>query len=317
MNCADSMENCRKYGDASPVPYNALSVENKGTKELKDLHNEIHANVQRALQEDIGSGDLTAALIAEGTALAATVISRENAVLCGTQWFEACFQSLDAASAVKWSAKDGDAVRAGQELCRIQGNARTMLTAERSALNFLQLLSAVATQTRCYADAIAGTRAVIVDTRKTLPGLRLAQKYAVTCGGGVNHRIGLYDGILIKENHIIAAGGIQPALKKAMEIAPPGVFVQIEVESLQELQEALTAGARMVLLDNFALDQLADAVALTRRQADEAVILEASGNITLDNVRQVAETGVDRISIGSLTKNIQAIDLSMRFAEQG
>lgn len=317
MNCADSIENRRKYGDASPVPYNVLSVENKGTKELKDLHNEIRDNVQRALQEDIGSGDLTAALIADSKELSASVVSRENAVLCGTQWFQACFQTLDPATAVEWFAKDGNGVRAGQELCRIQGNARTMLTAERSALNFLQLLSAVATQTRRYADAIAGTRAVIVDTRKTLPGLRLAQKYAVTCGGGVNHRIGLYDGILIKENHIIAAGGIQPALNKAMAIALPGVFVQIEVESLQELQEALAAGARMVLLDNFALDQLADAVALTRRQAGEAVILEASGNITLDNVRQVAETGVDRISIGSLTKNIQAIDLSMRFAELG
>jgi nicotinate-nucleotide pyrophosphorylase (carboxylating) len=317
VNCADSMENRRKYGDASSVTYNALSVDNKGTKELKDLHNEIRTNVQRALQEDIGSGDLTAALIPEEIALAATVISRENAVLCGTQWFEACFRSLNPVTAIEWLAKDGDAVLAGQALCRIQGNARAMLTAERSALNFLQLLSAVATQTRRYADAIAGTRAVIVDTRKTLPGLRLAQKYAVTCGGGVNHRIGLYDGILIKENHIIATGGIQPALKKAMEIAPPGVFVQIEVESLQELQEALLAGARMVLLDNFALDQLANAVALTRQQAGEPVILEASGNITLDNVRQVAETGVDRISIGSLTKNIQAIDLSMRFAEPG
>ena len=284
---------------------------------MKDLHNEIHANVQRALQEDIGAGDLTAALIPDNKKLSATVVSRENAILCGTQWFDASFRSLDPVNAVEWFAKDGDAVRAGQALCRIQGNARAMLTAERSALNFLQLLSAVATQTRRYADAIAGTGAVIVDTRKTLPGLRLAQKYAVTCGGGVNHRIGLYDGILIKENHIIAAGGIQPALKKAMEIAPPGVFVQIEVESLQELQEALAAGARMVLLDNFALDQLADAVALTRQQAGEAVILEASGNITLDNVRQVAETGVDRISIGSLTKNIQAIDLSMRFAEPG
>lgn len=317
MNCADSMENRRKYGDASLVPYNALSAENKGKKELKDLHDEIHANVQRALQEDTGSGDLTAALIPEETVLAATVISRENAVLCGTQWFDACFRSLNPATVIEWFTKDGDVVLAGQALCRIQGNARTMLTAERSALNFLQLLSAVATQTRWFADAIAATGTVIVDTRKTLPGLRLAQKYAVTCGGGVNHRIGLYDGILIKENHIIAAGGIRPVLKKAMEIAPPGVFVQIEVESLQELREALTAGARMVLLDNFALDQLADAVALTRRQAGEAVILEASGNITLDNVRQVAETGVDRISIGSLTKNIQAIDLSMRFAGPG
>jgi nicotinate-nucleotide pyrophosphorylase (carboxylating) len=281
---------------------------------LQDLHDEIRDNAARALQEDIGSGDLTASLIPVDKILQATVISRENAVLCGMQWFDACFVSLAADTEIEWFAKDGDAVQAGQELCKIRGNARALLTAERSALNFLQLLSAVATQTRRYADAIAGTGAVIVDTRKTLPGLRLAQKYAVTCGGGVNHRIGLYDGILIKENHIIAAGGIQPALSRAREIALPGVFIQIEVESLQELQEALAAGARMVLLDNFALAQLTDAVALTRQQAGASVILEASGNITLENVRQVAETGVDRISIGSLTKNVQAVDLSMRFA---
>ena len=282
---------------------------------MTDLLQEIRANVARALQEDIGSCDLTASLIPADKILQATVISREAAVLCGVQWLEACFVSLAADTEIEWFAKDGDAVQAGQELCKIHGNARALLTAERSALNFLQLLSAVATQTKLFADAIAGTQAVIVDTRKTLPGLRLAQKYAVTCGGGVNHRIGLYDGILIKENHIIAAGGIQPALNRAREIAPPGVFIQIEVESLQELQEALAAGARMVLLDNFALNQLADAVTLTRKQAGAAVILEASGNITLDNVRQVAETGVDRISIGGLTKNIQAIDLSMRFAD--
>ena len=282
---------------------------------MQDLHDEIRANVQRALQEDIGSGDLTASLIPSGKVLSATVVSRESAVLCGKQWFAQCFASLAPETVIDWFADDGDQVRAGQKLCEIKGAARALLTAERSALNFLQLLSAVATQTRRYADAVAGTRAVIVDTRKTLPGLRLAQKYAVTCGGGANHRIGLYDGILIKENHIIAAGGIQPALSRAREIAPSGVFIQIEVESLQELQEALAAGARMVLLDNFTLDQLADAVALTRGQAGEAVILEASGNITFNNVWQVAETGVDRISIGGLTKNIQAIDLSMRFAE--
>lgn len=282
---------------------------------MQDLHDEIRANVQLALQEDIGSGDLTASLIPSGKILSATVVSRENAVLCGKRWFAQCFALLASETVIDWFADDGDRVRAGQILCEIKGNARALLTAERSALNFLQLLSAVATQTRRYADAVAGTGTVIVDTRKTLPGLRLAQKYAVTCGGGVNHRIGLYDGILIKENHIIAAGGIQSALSRAREIAPPGVFIQIEVESLQELQEALAAGARMVLLDNFTLNQLSDAVKLTRKQAGEAVILEASGNIALNNVRQVAETGVDRISIGGLTKNIQAIDLSMRFAE--
>lgn len=280
---------------------------------MKNLHDEIHDNVTRALQEDIGTGDLTASLIPGGKELSASVVSREDAVLCGIAWFETCFLTLAPETAFDWFAKDGDFVQAGQKLCEIQGNARALLTAERSALNFLQMLSAVATQTKRYTDAIAGTQAVIVDTRKTLPGLRLAQKYAVTCGGGVNHRIGLYDGILIKENHIIAAGGIKLALNKAQAIAPPGVFIQIEVESLPELQEALTAGAAMVLLDNFTPSQLSEAVTFTREQTGERLILEASGNITLDNVRQVAETGVDRISIGSLTKNVQAIDLSMRF----
>lgn len=281
---------------------------------MKNLYEEIHDNVKRALVEDIDTGDLTALLIPEDKALSASVISRENAVLCGVRWFEACFLALAPEIKFDWFAKDGDLVQAGQKLCEIEGHARALLSAERTALNFLQMLSAVATQTKRFVDAIAGTKAVIVDTRKTLPGLRLAQKYAVKCGGGVNHRFGLHDGILIKENHIIAAGGIQSAFKKAQEIAPPGVFIQIEVESLQELQEALTAGAKMLLLDNFPHTQLSDAVALTRQYSDERVVLEASGNITLDSVREVAETGVDRISIGSLTKNIQAIDLSMRFA---
>ncbi len=288
-------------------------MENQGKTELKDLRDEIASNVKKALAEDIGAGDLTASLIPSNKTLSAAVINREDAVLCGVQWFESCFLALASETTIVWFANDGDRLQAGQKLCELTGNARALLTAERSALNFLQLLSAVATQTRRFVDAIAGSKAVIVDTRKTMPGLRLAQKYAVTCGGGVNHRVGLFDGILIKENHIIAAGGIKPALQKAQEIAPPGVFIQIEVESQQELVEALTAGARMVLLDNFNLDQLRDAVALTRQQTGGGVILEASGNITLDNVRQVAETGVDRISIGSLTKNVQAVDLSMRF----
>ena len=282
---------------------------------MQDLHTEIDSNVKQALVEDIGAGDLTASLIPGSKELNASVISREDAVLCGVQWFEACFLALSSETTIHWFAKDGDTVQAGHELCEIKGQARALLSAERSALNFLQMLSAVATQTKYFVDAINGTQAVIVDTRKTLPGLRLAQKYAVKCGGGMNHRFGLYDGILIKENHIIAAGGIKSALRKAQEIAPPGVFIQIEVESLQELQEALTAGASMVLLDNFTLNQLSDAVALTRQKTRERVTLEASGNITLKNVRQVAETGVGRISIGSLTKNIRAIDLSMRFRE--
>jgi len=280
---------------------------------LQDVHTEIDSNVKQALAEDIGAGDLTASLIPGDKELSASVVSREDAVLCGVQWFEACFLALSSETTVHWFAKDGDTVQAGHKLCEIKGQARALLSAERSALNFLQMLSAVATQTKYFVDAINGTQAVIVDTRKTLPGLRLAQKYAVKCGGGINHRFGLYDGILIKENHIIAAGGITAALRKAQEIVPPGVFIQIEVESLQELQEALTAGAGMVLLDNFTLAQLSDAVALARQQTGDQVLLEASGNMTLENVRQVAETGVDRISIGSLTKNIRAIDLSMRF----
>ena len=282
---------------------------------MKDLHAEIDNNVKHALAEDIGAGDLTASLIPGDKELSASVVSREGAILCGVQWFEACFLALSSETTIHWLAKDGDTVQAGHKLCEIKGQARALLSAERSALNFLQMLSAVATQTKYFVDAINGTQAVIVDTRKTLPGLRLAQKYAVKCGGGMNHRFGLYDGILIKENHIIAAGGIKSAVRKAQEIAPAGVFIQIEVESLQELQEALTAGASTVLLDNFTLNQLSDAVVLTRQKTGERVTLEASGNITLKNVRQVAETGVDRISIGSLTKNIRAIDFSMRFRE--
>lgn len=282
---------------------------------MKDLHTEIGNNVRQALAEDIGAGDLTVLLVPAGKELVADVRSREDAILCGAQWFEVCFRALAPETVFSWFARDGDHIQAGQKLCEIKGRAHPLLSAERSALNFLQLLSAVATQTRHFVDAIAGTQSAIVDTRKTLPGLRLAEKYAVKCGGGINHRFGLYDGILIKENHIIAAGGITAALGKAQDIAPPGVFIQIEVESLQELQETLTAGASMVLLDNFTLTQLSDAVALTRQQTGKRIILEASGNITLKNVRQVAETGVDRISIGSLTKNIRAIDLSMRFRE--
>ena len=279
-----------------------------------DLAITIEENVRQALAEDIGAGDLTASLIPAEKAAIATVISRENAVLCGAQWFDACFRQLSPEAEVQWFAQDGEAIAAGQQLCEIKGNARALLTAERTALNFLQLLSAVATQTRRYADAVAGTGAIIVDTRKTLPGLRLAQKYAVKCGGGANHRLGLYDGILIKENHIAAAGGIEPALRAAKRIAPAGVFVQIEVETLDDLRIALNAGAKLILLDNLDLDTLCEAVILNARLTNRAATLEASGGITLDNVRAVAESGVDRISVGSLTKDIMAVDLSMRFS---
>lgn len=279
-----------------------------------DLETEIKNNVNQALIEDIGTGDLTALLIPAGEIATASVISRENAILCGTKWFDACFRHLAPEIELCWSAQDGVAINAGQELCQITGNARILLTAERPALNFLQLLSAVATQTRYYMEAVSGTGAKIVDTRKTLPGLRLAQKYAVRCGGGMNHRLGLYDGILIKENHIIAAGSIERVLREAERIAPPGLFIQMEVETLDDLRNALAAGARMILLDNFDLDGLRKAVALNAQLANGKAILEASGGITLENVRAVAETGMDRISIGSLTKDIHAVDLSMRFS---
>ena len=278
-----------------------------------DLNSEIISNVTKSLSEDIGAYDLTSLLIKSEASAAANVICREKAVLCGTQWFETCFQQLSPQTEIRWFAEEGDVISAGQKLCKIKGNARSLLTAERSALNFLQTLSAIATQTRSYVNEVLGTGALIVDTRKTLPGLRLAQKYAVKCGGGVNHRLGLYDGILIKENHIMSAGGIEQALKAAKIIAPKDLIIQIEVETKDELFMALNAGARMILLDNFNLDDLNYAVALTADLTNKKATLEASGGITLSNVRKIAETGVDRISIGSITKNVRAIDFSMNF----
>jgi nicotinate-nucleotide pyrophosphorylase (carboxylating) len=274
-----------------------------------NLSSAIRANVAAALKEDLGRGDMTARLIPTNARAQATVITREAAVLCGTAWFEACFRKLDPKVKIRWIAHDGDDIKAGQALCAINGRARAMLTAERPALNFLQTLSATATLTRRYAEAVKGAQAVIMDTRKTLPGLRIAQKYAVRVGGGKNQRIGLFDGILIKDNHILAAGGIRQALQQAKKLAKPGVSIQIEVENLQELKEALNAGAKLILLDNFNLEQMCEAVRITGKSA----VLEASGGVSLDNVRAIAETGVDRISIGSLTKDIKAIDLSMRF----
>ena len=284
----------------------------------------IHANVSASLLEDMRqlsrrrhgekaaeyqSLDYTALLIPKDKTGTATVITRQDAVLCGKPWFDACFVMLDPDCTLNWHASEGDAIKAGQTLCTIQGKARAMLSAERSALNFLQSLSATATATRDYVALIAGTHAKIFDTRKTLPGLRIAQKYAVRIGGGENQRMALYDGILIKENHILAAGGIRPVLTEAQRIAPSGVSIQIEVETLDELREALDAGARLILLDNFDLDSMRAAVKLSGGRAE----LEASGGVNLDSVRAIAETGVDRISIGALTKDIHAIDLSMRF----
>lgn len=268
----------------------------------------IQANVRIALAEDLGSGDLTAQLIPEHAQAHAGVITRQNAVLCGSLWFEECFLSLDPDCRIKWLVRDGEPIGPGQTLCEIQGNARAMLTAERSALNFLQTLSATATLTRRYVEAVAGTHAKILDTRKTLPGLRMAQKYAVTTGGGHNQRIGLSDGVLIKENHIAAAGGIGQVMEQAFRITPPHIPIQIEVETLAQLDEALLAGAKLILLDNFSLADMRLAVTHAAKRAE----LEASGGITLENVRLVAETGVDRISIGALTKDVQAVDLSMR-----
>lgn len=273
-----------------------------------DLAFEISNNVKRALAEDVGGGDLTAQLIPAASHAHAHVISREAAVLCGAAWFEEVFRQLDSRVTVRWKAADGDRIRANQPLCELEGSARSLLTGERTALNFLQTLSAVATRTRSFVDAVAGTQAAILDTRKTLPGLRQALKYAVHCGGGTNHRMGLYDGVLIKENHIAAAGGIPQALSRATEVAQ-GKPVQIEVETLDQLQQALAAGARLILLDNFDVEGLKEAVRVTGGRA----ALEASGGVTLDSVRAIAETGVDRISIGSLTKDICAVDLSMRF----
>lgn len=276
------------------------------------LRIEIQNNVARALAEDVGTGDLTALLVADSTDARGRVISRETAVICGTAWFDATFAALDREARVEWHVQDGDRVTPGQVLCDISANARVLLTAERTALNFLQLLSATATVTRQFVDAVAGTHAQIVNTRKTLPGLRLAQKYAVAVGGGTNHRIGLYDGILIKENHIIAAGSIRKVLEKAQAIAPSNVFIEIEVETLEQLREALDAGAKMVLLDNMDLDTMREAVQINAGRA----ALEASGGVNLERVRAIAETGVDRISIGSLTKDVRALDLSLRHIER-
>ena len=268
----------------------------------------VLADVTRALAEDVGSGDLTSALVPPTQTASARVISRDAAVVAGRPWFDACFQSLDLGCVLDWKVLEGETVGAGTVLVEIRGNARAILTAERPALNFLQTLSGVATATRPYVDAVAGTRAAILDTRKTLPGLRLAEKYAVRVGGGRNQRLGLFDGILIKENHIAAAGGIAAVMDAALRLAEGKVSVQIEVESLDQLREALAAGARLILLDNFGIGALREAVAVAAGRA----ALEASGNITLETVRAVAETGVDRISIGGLTKHIRAVDLSMR-----
>jgi nicotinate-nucleotide pyrophosphorylase (carboxylating) len=273
-----------------------------------DLAPVIRSDVARALTEDIGSGDVTASLLPKDQTAHARAVVRETAVLCGCAWFDEVFRQIDPKTRVNWHATDGDRVSPNQVLCEIDGRARSLVTGERTALNFLQTLSGVATRTRTFVDAIAGTKATIFDTRKTLPGLRQALKYAVRCGGASNHRMGLYDGILIKENHLAAAGGIGPALRQARQVAG-NVPIQIEVESIAQLNAAIESGAKLILLDNFDLAGLREAVKVTAGRA----ALEASGGVNLDTVRAIAETGVDRISIGSLTKDVRAVDLSLRF----
>lgn len=282
-----------------------------GTTIALPLAAQVRQDVQRALQEDVGAGDLTAALVPAGRRARAHVLAREEAVICGAPWAEAALRALDPKVQLHWRVAEGQRCQADQVILTIEGDARALLSAERTALNFLQLLSAVATKTARYAQAVAGTRARIVDTRKTIPGLRVAQKYAVQVGGGVNHRMGLYDAVLIKENHIAAAGGVTPVLQAAQAVAAQAQFIQIEVETLDQLREALDAGAKMVLLDNMSLPMLREAVALNAGRA----ILEISGGVTLQGLRALAETGVDRISIGTLTKDIQATDFSMRLQE--
>ncbi|WP_028240171.1 carboxylating nicotinate-nucleotide diphosphorylase [Stutzerimonas azotifigens] len=277
---------------------------------LADLTAEIDASVRRALAEDVGTGDITAQLIPAERLAHASVITREEAVVSGTAWVDAVFRQLDPRVAVHWQVVDGDRVRADQVLFHLEGPARALLTGERTALNFLQLLSGVATRCRYYADLVEGTGVRLLDTRKTLPGLRLAQKYAVTCGGCHNHRIGLYDAFLIKENHIAACGGIAEAVRAARRIAP-GKPVEVEVEDLDELRQALDAGADIVMLDELSLADMRTAVSLSAGRAK----LEASGGIDEVTLRQIAETGVDYISIGALTKHVRAVDLSMRLRQ--
>jgi nicotinate-nucleotide pyrophosphorylase (carboxylating) len=288
------------------------SLRNPHTPFDAPLRAALEAAIETALSEDVGDGDVTGRLVPADAAATAELKVREEAVLCGAPWFEAVMQRCAPQARVQWHYAEGDLMAADSQVCRVHAPARGLLTAERTALNFLQLLSATATATRRYAEVVKGTRAQILDTRKTIPGLRLAQKYAVRVGGGANQRLALYDGVLIKENHIAAAGGIPAVMALAARLAGP-VPVQIEVENLDQLRQALQAGATSVLLDNFTLDAMREAVAVTAGRA----LLEASGGINHETVRAIAETGVDRISIGSLTKDIRAVDYSLRITHMG
>ena len=276
------------------------------------LAKSLRESVTAALREDIGPGDLTGQLIAGDTVAQAELVTRQAMTLAGQPWFDDVCAQVDPSITVEWRYRDGDAVAANSLLCSLRGPAHSILAAERTALNFLQLLSATATTTAAYVATVAGTKCRILDTRKTIPGLRLAQKYAVRCGGGANHRVGLYDAILIKENHILGAGSIEKAVLAARELHP-GMPVEVEVETVDELREALTCGAERLLLDNFSRDQLEEAVRVNRAEGDPPAELEASGGMTLDAVPSVAATGVDYVSVGALTKDVAAVDLSMRF----
>jgi nicotinate-nucleotide pyrophosphorylase (carboxylating) len=275
------------------------------------LQEDIRATVARVLREDVGSGDLTAGLISESANIDATIITRDAMTMAGQPWVDEIYQQLNPQVVLDWEASDGDQVDAGGVICNLQGLARPILTGERAALNMLQMLSATATTTARYVHAVAGTDCQILDTRKTIPGLRLAQKYAVRCGGGKNHRVGLFDAILIKENHILSSGGIGPAVKTARALHPD-MPLEVEVESLAELRDALAEATERILLDNFSLETLSAAVAINQSEGNPPAELEASGGLTIDEISAVARTGVDYISVGALTKNVQAIDLSMR-----
>jgi nicotinate-nucleotide pyrophosphorylase (carboxylating) len=269
----------------------------------------INTLVQAALEEDIGRGDLTATLIPENTQAKAQLISREDAVLCGRPWFDACFTAVDASVEIRWFAEEGSDLVVDQKVCEIKGNARSILTAERTAINLLQTLSGTASITRRYVKQLEGMNTQVLDTRKTIPGMRMAQKYAARTGGALNHRVGLYDGVLIKENHIRAAGSIKKAVELATQTVPASILLEVEVESLDEMQQAIEAGAKRILLDNFSLDELRKAV---NRKPDE-VELEASGNVTFESLREIAQTGVDYVSVGALTKHLRAVDYSLQF----
>jgi nicotinate-nucleotide pyrophosphorylase (carboxylating) len=278
---------------------------------MAELPPDIEEQVARALAEDVGSGDVTARLVPQGARALATLVTREDMILCGSAWLRETFRQLDTGIAIDWRAQEGDAVAANAVICEIRGPARALLTGERCALNFLQTLSGTATATRRHVNAVAGTQCRILDTRKTIPGLRLAQKYAVRCGGGHNHRLGLHDMVLVKENHIIAAGSIARALHDARTLAP-GIPVEVEVEDLVELRAALAARPDTVMLDEFGLEDMRTAVRLRNELAPD-VRIEASGGVDLERLREIAATGVDCISVGALTKHVRAIDLSLRF----